>query len=203
MSFKIGIFLVVIATWLQQSESKSIGKEISGSIDLTDGWKPKKVKDKVEVKEFKSSAKVDKVNTKISASSGGISGVAQSGLNGASGVAQAAINMKLDKKKGVSVKISLPSGKAHAGAVGVSADLSTSIDARLKNKGIKAGIDGPQAAVKLGPVGISIGVGVGIDASGSSKEVGAVVDTPVGNFGVKAGCLTKICIFACITIKVC
>ena len=146
---------------------------------------------------------MDNTRSRISASSGGFKGEAHSGFDGASGVVKAAINMKLDKKKGVDVKISLPSGKAHVGAFGVSTDLSTNIEAKLKNKGIKVGIDGPSASVKLGPVGLSIGVGLGIEASGNSKEIGAVAETPVGNFGFKVSCITKICIFVCVSIKVC
>ena len=202
MSFIFRILLVmVILVW--KSESKSKGKDISVSIDLTNGWKPKIRKTKIKGEEFKAFAKVDNINSRISASSGGFKGVAHSGLIGGKVVAQAAIDMKLDKKKGVSAKISLPSIKGHAGIFGFSANLSTNIYARLKNNGIKVGIYGPSAKVKVGPFEISSGVELGIDASASSKEIGVIAAIPIGDFGVKVSCISKICIVACVSIKVC
>ena len=68
---------------------------------------------------------------------------------------------------------------------------------------------GVGAQYSVGDEGFGVGVGItsGIGISGGLNEkeanVGGSVLTPVGTFGIHAGCTNKICIFGCITINVC
>ena len=54
-------------------------------------------------------------------------------------------------------------------------------------------------------VGAGIGVGLGLDAGldREDKNVGLTALTPVGSFGAKVGCKTKVCLFACVGLTFC
>ena len=54
-------------------------------------------------------------------------------------------------------------------------------------------------------LGVGYGVGLGLDAGldKEDKNVGLTALTPVGSFGAKVGCKTKICIFGCVNLTVC
>ena len=52
----------------------------------------------------------------------------------------------------------------------------------------------------LGP---QVGAGAGIGYNPDDKNVGLELLTPVGEFAANFGCLNRICIIACLSIKVC
>ena len=55
-------------------------------------------------------------------------------------------------------------------------------------------------AYVLGP---QVGAGAGIGYNPDDKNVGLEFLTPVGEFAANFGCLNRICIIACLSIKVC
>jgi len=184
-----------------------IGGKILNGIKFSEKDDPEIVTRSNNKTKLEASALVNKVNTHIKASSGGYSGSVHDGKLGASGVAKASIDMKLHKGRRINVKVQLPSGKAHAGPVGASVDLSAKVEGGLSKdkKDFTAGIEGPKAAVKLGPVKVSLDTGLGVKVyTNEKKKVGGEVSTPVGSFGgVKTGCSLRVCVFACVVVKVC
>ena len=72
------------------------------------------------------------------------------------------------------------------------------------NIGSKAEISGSVGAFGV-DVGAGYGVGLAADVGYDSheKSVALVATTPVGEFGGKVGCKTKVCVFGCVSIKFC
>ena len=107
-------------------------------------------------------------------------------------------------KHGVEGKVTLPSGKVSGHGFAAEGDLSVKAGITKKDKHFKAGIEGPSANVHLGPVSFGIGVGAGVEVSGNIKKgVGAKVTTHVGTYGAKVGCITEVCVGACVSGKIC
>ena len=52
-------------------------------------------------------------------------------------------------------------------------------------------------------IGPQVGAGAGIGYNPDDKNVGLEFLTPVGQFAANLGCLNRICIIACLSIKVC
>ena len=105
---------------------------------------------------------------------------------------------------GVEGKITLPSGKISGHGLAAEGDLSVKAGITNKDKHFKAGIEGPSANVHIGPVALGIGMGGGVEVSGNIKKgIGAKASTPVGTYGGKVGCITEICVGACISGKFC
>ena len=50
---------------------------------------------------------------------------------------------------------------------------------------------------------LQVGAGAGIGYNPEDKNVGLEFLTPVGEFAANFGCLNRICIIACLSIKVC
>ena len=50
---------------------------------------------------------------------------------------------------------------------------------------------------------LQVGAGAGIGYNPEDKNVGLEFLTPVGQFGANFGCLNRICVIACFSIKVC
>ena len=72
------------------------------------------------------------------------------------------------------------------------------------NIGSKAEVSGSVGAFGL-DVGAGYGVGLAADVGYDSHErsVALVATTPVGEFGGKVGCKTKVCVFGCLSITFC
>lgn len=162
---------------------------------------------RVTGEKMRSDVHVDRIYNELSAISKGYRGRAKTGNTDVSGIVQPLINMTMDKMKGVNANVGLMSAKAKSGKVGIRAKVGASLDARFKNKGrgLKVGIEGPNAGISLGKkVRVDIGTGFGVDLTTDiRREIGARLDTPIGSFGFKAGCSSRVCLIACVTVKLC
>ena len=56
-----------------------------------------------------------------------------------------------------------------------------------------------------GVVGASIasGAGINIGLDEERRSVGTDITTPIGSFGGHVGCTTEVCLFACVSVKIC
>jgi len=183
------------------------GKGIkSGMIDLTGGWIPKHHKSSATGQKIKAESGLSIKNGRVlkwAASSGGYKGEAKHGYSEASGTAHVGFEA-YSGTEGTHVKVDAPSGQLSSHGIGVGGDLSVRVGISHKDNEFKVGIEGPGVSGNVGPIGAGFGIGVGAEASLNFKKgAGAKVDTPTRSFGAKVGCITEVCFFGCITVKVC
>ena len=84
--------------------------------------------------------------------------------------------------------------------------LSSDTSIHMANTKVEANFLKTEVAGNLGGVvGASYASGAGIDIGldEERRSVGTDITTPVGSFGGHVGCVTEVCLFACVNVRVC
>ena len=84
----------------------------------------------------------------------------------------------------------------------LSADTSIHLaDTKVEANLLKSEIEGNLGGI----VGASFATGAGINIGLDEKRlsVGTDITTPIGSFGGHVGCVTEVCLFACVNVRIC
>ena len=93
-----------------------------------------------------------------------------------------------------------------AGAGPLQGSLSSDTSVHLADTKVEANLFKNQIAGNYGGVvGASYATGAGIDIGYDKRQrnIGTDITTPIGMFGGHVGCITEVCIGACVNVRVC
>ena len=93
-----------------------------------------------------------------------------------------------------------------AGAGPIEGSLSSDTSVHFANTKVEANLFKAEVAGNLGGiVGASYasGAGINIGLDEEKRNVGTDITTPVGSFGGHVGCVTEVCLFVCVNVRVC